>query len=59
MSICDKLEKYTKRYNSHRHKTDKIEEEINPDNFNEKEETQETKEDINEKELEKNNEDYR
>ena len=58
MSICDKLEKYTKRYNSHRHKTDKIEEEeISPDDINEKEETQETKEDINVKELEKNNED--
>ena len=55
MSICDKLEKYTKRYNSHRHKKD-IEDEISPDDINEKEETQETKEDINEKELEKNNE---
>ena len=57
MSICDKLEKYTKRYNSHRQKSDKIEDEISPNDKDEIEEAQETKEDINEKEIEKNNED--
>ena len=58
MSICDKLEKYTKRYNSYKHKNDKIEADdvTNDSNDNkdsedasEKEETSKDKKEIHKK----------
>ena len=55
ISICEKLEKYTKRYNSYKHKNDKIEVDDNTndnndnDEANEKEETNEEKEEKNKK----------
>jgi len=53
MSICEKLEKYTKRYNSFKHKTDKIE---TDDDSNDTEDTKE-KEETNDEQKEKNKKD--
>jgi len=55
MSICEKLETYTKRYNSYKHKNDKIEADDDTNdnndisNSNEKEEVNEEKEEKNKK----------